>query len=133
MAGTIALDESKILSTLAEGVDPFSGEPLPSGHLLQNPQVVRALFHAAGALDHQKKNAKRAASLPAKAGSPWSKEEEAQLVREFENKTPIPEIAKQHGRSEAGITSRLVKLGKISASEDAHAAGKVGRPMKAGR
>lgn len=131
MANEVALDESKLLSTLAEGVDPFTGERMPGGHLLQHPQVVRALFHAAGALEHQKKSAKRVASLPAKAGMPWSKEEEEQLIREFENNAALPDIAQQHGRSEAGITSRLVKLGKISESENGYPAGKVGRPMKA--
>ena len=129
MATDILLDEGKLLSTLAEGVDPFTGELMPNGHLLQNPQIVRALFHAAGALEHQQKNAKRVASLPAKAGSPWSKEEDDLLIKQFDDKTPMPEIAKQHGRSEAGITSRLVKLGKIS--EDAYAAGKAVRPVKA--
>ncbi|HUR81380.1 MAG TPA: hypothetical protein VM733_11475 [Thermoanaerobaculia bacterium] len=54
----------------------------------------------------------RRSSLPS-AGTPWSQDEDARLVREFDASMTIAQIALQHGRSSGAITSRLVKLGRI--------------------
>ena len=107
------VDDGSLISALAEGVDPFTGEVLAREHLLQQPQVVRALFHAAHALERQGKSAKRAAALPTNAGAAWSEEEDLMLAHEFDFSIPVPEIAKRHGRTKGAITSRLVRLGKI--------------------
>jgi hypothetical protein len=121
MQNSISLDDIQLISTLAEGIDPRTGEVLPRDHLLHNPQIVRALFHAARALEREEKSAKRAASLPAKAGASWSKEEDNALIQEFDGSVPVAEIAKRQGRTQGGITSRLVRLGKIAAWEDVYA------------
>lgn len=106
-------DAISLLTALAEGVDPFTGEVLPEDHLLQQPQIVRALFHSINALKQQSNKAKKSSSTPEKAGTAWAKQEDEDLVRQFDEKVSITEIAKLHARSRGAITSRLVRLGKI--------------------
>ncbi|MGH8021425.1 MAG: hypothetical protein ACREIA_24715, partial [Opitutaceae bacterium] len=62
-----------IVRALADGRDPHSGAPLGAESVFQQPNVIRALFTAATALEH-------AASKPAAAGGAWSSEEERKLV-----------------------------------------------------
>jgi hypothetical protein len=57
------------------------------------------------------------------AGTAWTKQEDETLIQEFDAKIPILEIARRHGRSNGGITSRLVRLGKIAIREQAYAYG----------
>jgi len=100
-----------IIGPLVEGIDPFTGEILSEGHLLKNQQVVSALSHAVQVLNQETKRANR--QLPPNAGNSWTQEEEETLIEKFDNGIPIREIAAKHGRSKGGITSRLVRLGKI--------------------
>jgi len=113
MAGANHIDDVALISSLAEGVDPFSGEVLPNEHLLQHPQVVRALFHSIHALEQHAKSPKRDPSIPANAGTAWNHVEDATLAVEFDSGMQIGELAERHGRSKGAITSRLVRLGKI--------------------
>lgn len=48
----------EVIQSLAAGTDPFTGEVFGPGSTLQNPEIVRALFVAAAAL--------QAASRPAR-------------------------------------------------------------------
>ena len=48
-------------------------------------------------------------------GSKWTKEEELQLIKEYnEDKLNVEEIAEIHKRTNSGISSRLVRLGVIT-------------------
>lgn len=47
---------------------------------------------------------------PLKAGKKWDPLEDKQLIKEFKSKTPIDEIAKNHGRTAEAIRLRLKKL-----------------------
>lgn len=75
----------------------------------QPADVVEALNTATSVL---RKN-----DRPASAGMKWTEEEDALLCREFDAGTAIRAIAQQHGRTAGAITSRLVKLGKLDASQ----------------
>ena len=103
-----------VVRALAEGRDPASGAPLARARVFQQPQVIRALFTAATALEH-------AASKPA-AGGAWSSEEERKLVEQFDAGVSPADIAHEHGRTRGAIVSRLVKLGKITKSDEPIAA-----------
>jgi len=103
----------RILEALADGVDPFTGEVFPDDSPYQNPQVVRALSSAVEAVKRVRKIDSRKKSLPAKAGIPWSEEEDERLVEEFEAGKSIRELAEMHERSMGAIQARLVRLGKI--------------------
>ncbi|MGH8021287.1 MAG: hypothetical protein ACREIA_24005 [Opitutaceae bacterium] len=100
------------MRALADGRDPQSGAPLARESVFQQPQVIRALFTAATALEH-------AASKPPAAGGAWSEAEERKLVEQFDAGVDPADIAQEHGRTRGAIVSRLVKLGKIAKSEPA--------------
>ena len=99
-----------VLQPLANGVDPTTGEAVHE--VFAAPNVIRALF---AAVDLLKQGQQRA--QPAAAGARWTVDEDAMLGSEFDQGTPISEIATRHGRTKGAITSRLVRIGRIDAAE----------------
>ena len=96
-----------IIDSLANGIDPYTGEPLPSVGPLTNPDTIKALRAASAALE------KKPRDLPKHVGKAWDPDEEEQLVRRFEAGEPMAAIARAHGRTPGAIKSRLIRLGKI--------------------
>ncbi len=117
----LSLEAKKIIDALANGIDPETGEILPSQSTFNSPQVIRALFVAVSALERAIRLADRDNSLPKNAGRSWSDEEDKQLLVMFDSGTPVKEIAARHGRTLGAITSRLVRLGKIKGSTEVRA------------
>ena len=107
------LEARKIIDALANGIDPETGEILPTQSAFNSPQVIRALFVAVKALDRAAKRAERDNSLPDNAGRSWSDVEDKELLAIFDAGTPVKEIATKHGRTRGAIASRLVRLGRI--------------------
>jgi len=70
-----------IVKSLANGVDPDSGEVFPGDGAYQRPQTVRALFAAVEALERAAQFERRKQQLPAKTGEPWSEDEDRKLPR----------------------------------------------------
>lgn len=103
----------QVLDALIHGVDPDTGEELPSDAVSNRPDVLRALLTADVALDTVQARAQRRAQLPPSVGKTWDPKEEIQLTKEFEKGTPIPDIAARHGRTVRAIEARLVKLGLV--------------------
>lgn len=122
----LPLEAKKIIDALAKGIDPETGEILPSQSTLNSPQVIRALFVAVSALERAIRLADRDNSLPKNAGRSWSDEEDKQLLVIFDSGTPVKEIAARHGRTLGAITSRLVRLGKIKGSTEVRASVQLG-------
>ncbi len=102
-----------ILEALADGVDPFTGEDLPEGDLIQDPRVREAMTAGMKAVEKEVTRLERRKKLPGKTGQPWTAEEDARLVAEFDAGRDIAELAVEHGRTSGAITSRLTKLGKM--------------------
>ena len=100
----------ELLSALADGIDPFTGELLPWNHVCNQPEMIRAFHEILNAipLSFKKK------SLPRNAGKPWTDIEEEKLLDEFDAGMTISAIAKEHGRSRGAIETRLADLGKIA-------------------
>lgn len=107
----------QILQALIQGFDPFTGEELPSGTVLQKAQVIRALLAATAALESHAVRAQRRAQLPQNVGRPWSAPEEEQLVSQFRAGEDLRVIARRHGRTLNGIEARLEKLGLLAAQD----------------
>ena len=105
----------RIVKALYDGVDPFTGEIYESDSPYQNPNIVRALGAALGALERQDSAQKRQAVLPEKAGKPWADEEDAALLRAYDAGATVKQLAKEHERSTGSIHTRLVRLGRIPA------------------
>jgi uncharacterized caspase-like protein len=106
----------KVVRALADGVDPTTGEVLAEKSVYQNPQTVRALNRAVGALEYLEERERNKGKLPANAGKPWSRAEDGQLCEELQKGVDFHEIAKTHNRTVASIVAHLVKLGKIAAN-----------------
>jgi len=109
-----------ILNALANGVHPATGEQFPADSPYQHPDVVRALFAAMRAMDRSAAPAgseAKTATAPGKVGSRWTPEEEHDLAKAFDAGTTVNELARTHSRSIAAIEARLLKLGKIDASQ----------------
>ena len=128
------MDESKtvaILSALAHGVNPTTGEVFGPDSPYQHADVVRALFAALDRFrqfdtpqtkDASKGDAPKASTvLGAEArsnvGKPWSEEEDRRLLEQFDLGRKPVEIARDLGRTKAGIEARLERHGRLSAAE----------------
>ena len=104
-----------VVRSLANGVDPGSGEVFPPESAYQRPQIVRALYEAASALEQQERYQRRKAQLPQKTGEPWSEDEDRKLLAAFDAGSPLAELATAHQRTQTGIRARLVKYGRLAA------------------
>lgn len=102
----------ELLTTLADGINPITGEILPDSDSCNQVEVVRALNTVLRTLDKQPKQSGRTA--PDNAGKPWTKEDEHALCQMFDDGCTRAEISNHFKRSTGAITSRLVKLGRIS-------------------
>ena len=102
-----------IIQALSEGVNPFSGEALAKESVCLDEAVNKALSAAVAALENQIKTNERRANQPAKAGEPWSHEEEQVIINAHEAGESVPAIAKMQQRTTGSIRSRLEKLGKL--------------------
>ena len=98
-----------ILSALAEGIDPTTGEILSDTSICNKGEIVRAFYAILNHLD-EKKHKK---SMPANTGKPWTKEDEDLLVSLYHSGTPKRDICKTLQRTESGVAARLVHLGII--------------------
>ena len=107
----------EILQALVQGVDPLSGEELPSGTVLQQVEVLRAMLVGVAALEQMAVRAQRRAQLPDNVGRPWSEEEEKELIKAFKGGDPITDIATRHGRTLRAIEARLERLGLITVAD----------------
>ena len=109
------LDRAReIVRALADGLDPLSGQRLPSNSPFRQSDVVSAFHVALEAMDRKNSPAR----LPIErnlqnAGAGWTTEEEQRLRSAFQAGKTIAEIARSHGRGEGGITARLVRLGLL--------------------
>ncbi len=114
------MDETKAaetLKSLAAGLDPASGEALACVTSLQTPDVARALFLGADALELRSRQGRRQSTLPRNAGKPWSAEEDARLLAGFDAGHKVDELVATHERTRAGIEARLVKHGRLTADQ----------------
>lgn len=108
-----------IVKKLADGIHPETGTVLPGDCLYQHPQSVRALFRAAAALEFQDERERAKRFLPKNAGKAWSNQEDAQICDELRRGMSFEQIANLHSRTTGSIIARLVRLGKISAGQQA--------------
>jgi len=104
-----------IIRSLANGVDPESGEVFPTESSYQRPLTVRALYHAVDALERQAQVERRKQQLPAKTGEPWTEDEDRKLLSAFDAGDALGDLATAHQRTQTGVRARLVKYGRIAA------------------
>lgn len=114
-----------IISTLANGAHPITGELFGPDSPYQAPDVIRALFAAQRALEaRQPGRVQRASpaesrasgSASSNAGKSWSNEEDKQLLAAFDADTSLADLARRHGRTVNGVRARLEKHGRMEPS-----------------
>jgi hypothetical protein len=112
------MDQSQALAvvrSLANGVDPESGEIFAPESAYQRPQIVRALYEAASALERIERFDRRRQQMPPKTGEPWTEEEDRKLLAAFDAGRALQELASQHERTMGAVRARLLKYGRINA------------------
>jgi hypothetical protein len=104
-----------VVRSLANGVDPESGEVFPPESAYQRPQIVRALYEAATALERIERFERRKSQMPSKTGEPWSEDEDRKLLAGFDAGRALQELAAAHERTMGAVRARLLKYGRINA------------------
>ncbi|WEG11141.1 hypothetical protein PU629_13275 [Pullulanibacillus sp. KACC 23026] len=102
-----------IISLLADGIDPHTGEVFPESSTYQNPDTVRALYMAIKGLEKWERSQNRKNHLPENAGKSWDTQEEELLINAFDEGKSINELSDVFKRTTGSIRSRLIKLGKM--------------------
>ena len=103
-----------VVRSLANGVDPESGEVFPADSIYQRAPVVRALYAAAEALEKSERFERRKQQLPPKTGEPWSEDEDRKLLAAFDAGRGLQELAAAHERTTSAVRLRLVKYGRLA-------------------
>ena len=96
----------EIISILAEGIDPITGEVLPDECVCNKPEVIRAFYCILN-----EKITKSKTSSPENAGKPWTEENDSELTELYKTGMKKSELQKHFKRSAASIEARLLKLG----------------------
>jgi hypothetical protein len=104
-------DAIKFIRSLADGLNPETGESIKSDSVYRNPQAVIALNRALAALVGQQQRERK---QPSSAGRYWTHAEDEQVCEELRKGMDFKEIAKTHNRSVPSIVARLIKLRKIT-------------------
>lgn len=111
------MDEAKaltIVSALANGVNPLTGEVFAIDSPYQSADVVRALYLAVRGLEAAARRRARApVEPPSNAGKPWTADEDERLLDGFDAGRSLVELAQAHARTAAGIQARLEKHGRL--------------------
>ena len=106
----------ELISVLADGVDPLTGEVLEDDHLCNKPEIIRAMHVVLEEL--KKRPIKRPENLPENAGKPWTKDDDEELCRIFDDGLDWEFICDHFKRTPGGIASRLVRLGKLKERDE---------------
>jgi hypothetical protein len=105
-----------IISALANGHSPITGELLDDQSVVHNGDVIRALYVAVRALENTNRSKRASRSrLPENAGKPWSDEEDRLLLEKFDEGMRPAELAPLFQRTIPGIAARLERHGRLDA------------------
>lgn len=110
------------VQSLANGVNPVTGELFPDHSPYNHPEIVRALFFCVQHMKQppkvkktveQKQAENLAKGQPKNAGMPWTPELKTELATGFNAGVATTELARQFERSKSAIVSELIKQGLI--------------------
>ena len=107
----------ELLSALADGVDPLTGEAPDRDNVCNQPEITRALNTAVQELNKLLKKTKTN-NRPKNAGKPWTAEDEAILCKMFDSGASRRELCRQFQRTPGALASRLEQLGRLRDREE---------------
>ena len=115
----------ELISVLADGVDPLTGEVLEDDHLCNNPEIIRAMNVV---LEELKKRPKRGRKIclktPASHGQRTMMKSCAGCLmtgwigNSYVTTSNERRVCDHFKRTPGGIASRLVRLGKIKERDE---------------
>lgn len=97
-----------LLTELADGVDPLTGECLPPDSVCNRPEIIRALHCV---LQHTAGGQKRPS--PPNAGKPWTEADDSALLQMYDAGSDVGELKTHFQRSRTAIIRRLERLGRV--------------------
>ena len=110
-----------VIRTLAQGVDPTTGEAFAADSPYNSPKVIRALFtvhaHARtpksklSADEKRQRNVER--GLPPNAGLPWTDEDRDRASSGFRDGQSLGQLAGALQRSRTAIHAELIRQGLV--------------------
>ena len=119
------VDRAKeLLTVLADGINPITGELLAENDCCNQVEIVRALNIVLRQLDNSmektvKDESEKVTKLELEnAGKPWTKEAEEVLCNMYDAGCSKKEICNYFKRSKGAIAARLVRLGKINERDE---------------
>ena len=112
-----------IVKTLAQGIDPTTGEVFPENSPYNDPKIIRALYKVCELAwpsgrsklsieEKRQRNLER--GLPRNAGLMWSDEHRDAVAEGFKNGRTIRELADEMERSLTAINAELIRQELIS-------------------
>jgi hypothetical protein len=119
---TVELKEARtIVKTLAEGVDPITGEVFAPESPYNHPRVIRALYavHKYARIPKAKMSPdeRRQHNLelgkPRNAGLPWTDEDRSRVASGFGEGETLEALASMLERSRAAIHAELIRQGLV--------------------
>jgi len=114
----------EVLSSLASGAHPITGESFEEDSPYNHPTVIRALFGSIDLIESRSGRVKmtleeinRQEGRPLRSNMRWSEEEEQRLIELLEEGVSTGEIASQLDRTRGAIHSRLQGQGLLEREE----------------
>ncbi len=114
----------EVLSALASGAHPITGEVFEEDSPYNHPKVIRALFGSIELIESRSGRAKktleeinREQGKPLRTHMRWSEEEDRRLLELLEDGVLTGEIASQFERTRGAIHSRLLGSGLLEREE----------------
>lgn len=127
------LTNEEIISYLAEGINPTTGELLSSDCFLNTPEIIRALFAAKEAIlqknikieksrrekktVEEKQNENIAKGLPMNAGLAWTEDIKKELADKYKENKSVSLLAEVFKRTKGSIVAELIKQKLITPEE----------------
>ena len=124
------LEKAKeIIKTLADGMDPSTGEALPPASPCNDPIVIRGLFTILESLraarrpkktieERQQENID--AGRPKNVGLPWTDEMKVEVASRFRGGASVEDLSRSFERTRGSIVSELMKQGLIESGDEAN-------------
>ena len=110
-----------LVSALANGTDPVTGEILPAKSPYNEPTVIRALFTVLNSSNgkatrkspEERMEENLAAGRPRNAGLPWADDLRVELAKKFQSGMVLQELARHFERTNSAIVSELARQGLV--------------------
>lgn len=118
----MGLNEAKeLVSALANGANPLTGEGLPAKSPYNDPMIIRALFTVLNSSNakamkktpEEKMEENLAAGRPRNAGLPWTDDLRTELAGMFQGGAALRDLASHFERTNGAILSELARQGLV--------------------